>query len=836
MEPAALVFDRADERGRRVSGAGSRRTRRVVHEHLEVVQFAEHVLRPFELGDFPRHAGRSGLARQLEDVAKPLGGDPHAVEALGRVERAGRLDGLCERLAPALCAVGQQASPGRTRRLRIRGQALDPTHEARGILTVDLLEHGPTPPIAVLADVRPCRTDRDGERRVSLLEVGEQAQRDIELAHGAERPCDSAGHPHRSRHVLPGRERRGQRQRFTQATRRDPGLVHRGDVTVERPPQVPSQRRETTLDQTSKDDRQGHVRMGADPNRSCGQSSTALAASPPSRSGETARMRIAAIDIGTNSVHMIVVQVRPDFSFEVIDREKEMVRLGAGGLDGRALGDSAMASALQALGKFRRLADSYGVDQIVAAATSATREAENGGDFLDAVRAHTGIEARVISGMEEARLIHLAAVYGAGLGGERGVVVDIGGGSVEITLGSPSDVALARSFKIGVIRLTERFVGSDPLSTRDERRLVRYVRQSVGPYLAQLRTLGFGRVVGTSGTILSLGALAAREERGAIPSDLRNFRVGAPAVHRLRRRLVATNQRQRVQFDGLDPRRADIVVAGVVLLDTVLRELGADSLVLCDLALREGLVIDYITRNKARIAQVDRYPDIRRRSVVELGERWRYWSAHTQQVARLALSLFDQTRDIHGLGDREREWLEYGALLHDIGMQIAYEGHHKHSYYLIRHGGLRGFEPEEIEVIGLVARYHRSGAPKKAHTEFADLRAPLRPVVRTLSAFTAVAESLDRTHSQLVGGVDVHDRGEDSLLRARAGGDIELEIWAAQRHLHALSRVLGRPVFIEAAGVGLPAAPRSPGPEPPPPPPHGHAKRVGPTRSGRRRS
>ena len=523
-------------------------------------------------------------------------------------------------------------------------------------------------------------------------------------------------------------------------------------------------------------------------------------------------MRIAAIDIGTNSVHMIVVDVRPDFSFEVIDREKEMVRLGAGGLDGRALTESAMAAALQALGKFKRLAESYGVDEIVAAATSATREAENGGDFLDAVRTQAGIEARVISGAEEARLIHLAAAYGADLGGERGVVVDIGGGSVEITLGVPTEVQLARSFKIGVIRLTERFVRSDPLSTRDERRLVRHVRQAIGPHVEQIRKRGFGRVVGTSGTILSLGALAARENGAPPPGDLRSLRVGAKALHRLRKRLVAMDQRERVGMEGLDPRRADLAVAGSVLLDTILRELGADTLVLCDLALREGLVLDYIARNKTQIAQVERYPDIRRRSVVELGERWRYWSAHTQQVARLALSLFDQTRSIHGLGDREREWLEYGSLLHDVGMQIAYEGHHKHSYYLIKHGGLRGFEPEEIEIIGLVARYHRTGAPKRSHAEFADLRPPLRDVVRTLSAFTAVAESLDRTHSQLVGGVDLHDRGDDTLLRVRAAGDIELEVWAADRHLRPLSRVLGKPVRIEAAGVEppAPAAPTAP--------------------------
>ncbi|MCA1649386.1 MAG: hypothetical protein LC753_03610 [Acidobacteria bacterium] len=186
-------------------------------------------------------------------------------------------------------------------------------------------------------------------------------------------------------------------------------------------------------------------------------------------------MRIAAIDIGTNSIHMIVVKVRPDLSFEVIDREKDMVRLGAGGLDGRSLTPTALAAALQTLTKFKRLADSHKVDEIVASATSATREAKNGGDFIAEVDRQTGIRIRVISGTEEARLIHLAAGYGVDVGGNTAVAVDIGGGSVEITLGTATQLTLGRSFKVGVIRLTERFVTSDPLSSRDERRLVKHL-------------------------------------------------------------------------------------------------------------------------------------------------------------------------------------------------------------------------------------------------------------------------------------------------------------------------------------------------------------------------
>lgn len=512
-------------------------------------------------------------------------------------------------------------------------------------------------------------------------------------------------------------------------------------------------------------------------------------------------MRIAAIDIGTNSIHMIVVKVRPDLSFEVIDREKDMVRLGAGGLDGRNLTDSAMSAALQTLAKFKRLADSNKVDEIVASATSATREAENGGDFIAEVGRQTGIRIRVISGTEEARLIHLAAAYGVDVGGSTAVGIDIGGGSVEVTLGTATHLSLGKSFKTGVIRLTERFVKTDPLSSHDERRLVKYLNKEMGGYLDQIARAGFDRVIGTSGTILSLGALAIAEERGSVPQDIRNRRVSTKALHRLRKRLVEADIEERLQMNGLDPRRADLNVAGSVLLDTILRGLGAEHLTLCDLALREGLVLDYIHRNSARIRKVERYPDVRRRSVIELGERCGYWPEHAQQVARLALSIFDQTRSVHGLAEREREWLEYGALLHDIGVHISYDRHHRHSYYLIKNGDLRGFDPQEIEVIGLVARYHRQATPKKSHEGYGDLNGTLRTTVRVLSAIVRLAEGLDRSHAQALAGIDLFPRGDDYLARLRANGDAELELWAAHRHVAPLEHELALPIRFEVSST-----------------------------------
>ncbi|MEO2198590.1 MAG: Ppx/GppA phosphatase family protein, partial [bacterium] len=417
-------------------------------------------------------------------------------------------------------------------------------------------------------------------------------------------------------------------------------------------------------------------------------------------------MRIATIDIGTNSIHMIVVRVRPDLSFEIVDREKEMVRLGAGGLDGRALTDTAMQNGLLALSRFRRLADSHRVDEIVTAATSAVREADNGREFLDAIQQCTGMRAIVISGTEEARLIHQAAVYGVDVGTGSAVVVDIGGGSVELTVGSAAGATLTRSLKIGVIRLTERFRASDPLSKRDDRDMTQYVTEAIAEPIAQIRALGFDRVIGTSGTILSLGALASGETRSA-DDEVRNLRVPTKQFRRVREELTALNLTERLRVPGLDPRRADLIVAGAVLFDTILKALDVSEVTLCGLSLREGLALDYIHRNRTKVAKVEQYPDVRRRSVIELAERCNYSAAHAGQVARIALSLFDQTVATHGLDRQEREWLEYAALLHDIGVHISFARHHKHSYYLVKHGDLRGFEPDEAAVIALTTRYHR---------------------------------------------------------------------------------------------------------------------------------
>lgn len=493
---------------------------------------------------------------------------------------------------------------------------------------------------------------------------------------------------------------------------------------------------------------------------------------------------------------MIVVRVRPDFSFEIVDREKEMVRLGAGGLDGKKLTPEAMNAALQALSKFARLAQSHQVDEVLAVATSATREAENGGAFLRAIERKTGIRARIITGTEEARLIHLAAVYGVDTP-KPAVVIDIGGGSVEITLGSGREVEFARSFKIGVIRLTERFVDSDPISGRDERKMSKFIGEHVNRYIELIVEKGYDRVIGTSGTILSLGAVATAMDRGTVPGEVRNLRVPAKSLRRLRKTAAEMDLEERMHLPGLDPRRADLMVAGSVLLDTLLKKLEADEITLCDLALREGVLLDYIHRHRRDIARIDKYPDVRRRSVIELAERCAWEADHSRQVAALALTMFDATKKIHGLGEREREWLEYAGLLHDIGNHISYEKHHRHSYYLIKNGDLRGFEPEEIAIMALITRYHRRAIPQKEHEGMGELSKEQRRIIAILSAFLRLAETLDRSRHGVIRALEIRERLGDLRIKVQAVGDAELEVWAAHRQARALEEALGRKVHIE---------------------------------------
>jgi exopolyphosphatase/guanosine-5'-triphosphate,3'-diphosphate pyrophosphatase len=509
-------------------------------------------------------------------------------------------------------------------------------------------------------------------------------------------------------------------------------------------------------------------------------------------------MKVAAIDIGSNSIHMVVARVDAEGQFTLLDRAKEMVRLGKGTLSARVLSRDAMQAGMQALGTFKRLADTQGIDRIVAVATSAVREAKNGGDFIAQIGRELGIHVDLITGREEARLIHLAVSNALDLRDGATVLLDIGGGSVELVLVDAGAVKLRESLKLGVLRLAERFFAHDPPERDEVDALEEYLDRQLGTVLKRLRGANVQRLVGTSGTVLNLAAIALHMDGAGAPERLHGVTLRAKDVQRVRKLVVRSDRESRQRLAGLDRRRVDTIVPGALLVDYLMRRLDIGELITCEWALREGVLLDFVRGHRREIEENEAIADPRRRSVVHLGRRLNFEEGHSQQVARLALSLFDQTTERHGLGGREREWLEFAALLHDVGNHIAHSRHHRHSYYLIVHGELMGFDPKEIQLIATVARYHRKAGPKDGDEELEALPNGMRTCVAPLAALLRLADALDRSHFSVVREVAIGGKGKDLRITVSTGGhDAELELWAARRKGELFEQVFGVRLALE---------------------------------------
>jgi len=492
-------------------------------------------------------------------------------------------------------------------------------------------------------------------------------------------------------------------------------------------------------------------------------------------------MKVAAIDIGSNSIHMVIARVGRT-GFEIIDRAKEMVGLGRSTLTTGRLSPAAIDVGFRTLETFKRLAEKHQADPILAVATSAVREAKNGGEFTLRVWDRLGLHIDVVTGAEEARLIFLAAAHALDFRRQRPIVVDIGGGSLEVMAGEGTELKWVESLKLGVVRLTERFIRSDPPEPRDIAALRAHLDRSLAAVFRRARRLRPTLLVGTSGTLLNLTAMAAALDRDEVPQRLNNRALPLRRLKAVRERVLGSDAEERARMRGLDRRRVDLIPAGAVLAETLLEGFGVDEMRACDSALREGMLLDFMARHAEEVAAADRVPDLRRRSVLQLAERLRSDDAHGRHVAELALKLFDSIRAIHGLGRRERELLEFAALLHDVGLYVNHSKHHRHSQYLITHGELRGFEPEEIAVIASVARFHKGAPPKPSHEELAQLPLEARRLIIQLTAILRVADSFDRSHHGVVR--DVHVMRRNGRLKIRldtAGRDAALELWGAER-------------------------------------------------------
>jgi exopolyphosphatase/guanosine-5'-triphosphate,3'-diphosphate pyrophosphatase len=486
------------------------------------------------------------------------------------------------------------------------------------------------------------------------------------------------------------------------------------------------------------------------------------------------RPRLAAIDVGSNTIRLTVAQVEEDGTYRILDEEREMARL-AEHLDrtGR-LSDEALERALTAIGKMKAIADGFEVTEIRAIATSAVREAANGRAFLREVLRRHKVRIDVISGEEEAQLAFRSATRHFNLEGRSSAVVDIGGGSVEVILAAGTIIDQVHSLPLGAVRVTERFVRSDPLREKHWK----LMRKGID---SGLRVLGRASLraevmVGSGGSFTALAHMAKwqREQRhGSVQGYML---TPAEVVHLLGRLRDAPLEARR-QIPGLSPDRADIIIAGATVISRLIKRLGTQQILVNERGIRDGLMLQMVADLSGRPAAAQLPPPGDRMEWVRLFARKCHSNErHCEHVATLALQIFDGLAHRYQLPPSARDVLQAAALLHDIGYLISHSKHHKHAYHLIMHGDLPTFAPHEVELIANVARYHRRAFPRKSHPNLATMSKEERRLIRRLSGILRVADGLDRTHSSAV--VEVKPRVLRDRVRleiaAKAAPEVEL--------------------------------------------------------------
>ncbi|GAA4311918.1 Ppx/GppA phosphatase family protein [Pontixanthobacter gangjinensis] len=507
--------------------------------------------------------------------------------------------------------------------------------------------------------------------------------------------------------------------------------------------------------------------------------------------------RIAAIDLGTNSFHAVLVDIYPDGSYRTIDKLKEMVILAEKGMDNQ-LSEEAMQRGLEALKRIKFLCDSQEVEEILAFATSAIREARNGGEFTQRMIDEVGIKARAIPGKMEAELIGLAIRHSIALDKENVLMVDIGGGSVEFIVGNNEEFFYHNSLKLGVARMSAQFVKNDPITKEEIKNLRKHYEKTLEEISQVIEEHEVKTMIASSGTMENIGAMVAKRKSLTADMTLNELVFEASDFKELYKDFIKLDRDERKKISELDEKRIDIINPGMVLVKFLLKKFSIEEIKISEAALRDGMILNFIRQEKPKLKLVANYPDPRKRSIYELLRKCNWLETHSTHVAGMALLLFDEFQQELKLEDTDRELLEYATLMHDIGYYISYRKHHKHALYLIRHSDLRGFNEDEINIMGNVARYHRRSTPKKRHVFYKKLEKPLRKKVKKLSAILRVADGLDRSHYQNVEKLEIDNREDKVLLYLTTMGDPELEIWGAERKSRLFKKVTGKKLEIYA--------------------------------------
>jgi exopolyphosphatase/guanosine-5'-triphosphate,3'-diphosphate pyrophosphatase len=518
-----------------------------------------------------------------------------------------------------------------------------------------------------------------------------------------------------------------------------------------------------------------------------------------SSSAGRAEFRVAAIDVGSNSLHMVIAQADPDGAITTLWRMKEMVGLGRISFPSRRLTADAIERAMATLRRFQEAAKRRQCEKILAVATSAVREAVNGGDFITRVQRELGLNMRVVSAAGEAKLIYLGVRHAVELGTSPTFIVDIGGGSVEFIVGDKNKAAMLESRKLGAARMTAKYIKSDPVSPADLKSLLAQYDRELTPICEQVLSLKPAQAFGTSGTLENIAAMCASlygTNRNGHTSDSIAGIIEREPLGKLVGKLLESKTEDRSELKGLDDQRKDQIIAGAVLVNELFRRLNLEKITVCKSALREGMMVDYLSRHLPELSIRREVPDVRRRSVLDLARRCDWHQTHSEQVARICLDLFDQLKPLHDLGKTPRELIEYACLMHDIGWHIGKTDHHKHSKYLILHGDLKGFSADEIRIMANIARYHRKSGPKLTHDSFQSLGKKAQRIVSVGAALLRIADGLDRSHSSVVSSVSctIHRKRVD--VRVKARGDAELEIWGAEQKRDMFAAVFGRDIAL----------------------------------------
>ncbi len=518
-------------------------------------------------------------------------------------------------------------------------------------------------------------------------------------------------------------------------------------------------------------------------------------------------MKLAAIDIGSNSIHMIIVEVIAQRNFEVIEREKEMVKLGAGVFANGRLSNRAFDTGLDVLERYVQLAEYLGVDEVMTAATSAIREAQNGEAFLNQLARRTGLAPRIISGREEARLILLAVRNSIPLEDQPALLFDIGGGSTEAVIGHRHGLFFSESLQLGVLRLLDMVGSSGPVG-HDSRHVLEAHIQFVAEHaIDQIQEIGFTQVIGTSGSIRTLGAAAHRYSGGESWQSVNAETVQLKDIHSLTKELLESTAEDRSKFAGISEKRIDAIHLGGLLLVQLLEMVGATEIILCDASLREGMILDYLEQHPQRPASFPVQGGLRYRKAAQLAAKYESDLRRNEHIAELALQLFDQTQSLHHFTNSERDLLKFSALLHDIGTFISYRKHHKNSRDIIRRTLPRGFTDGDISLLADLTRYHCKAAPSKHHRRFRKRSKADRQRIRILSGILRIAVSLDKARSQRVMSVSCEISDDVVKIMLCGTGILDLEVWAAQRTCQVLATALKRDVTIHhvRSALALPA-------------------------------